>query len=56
METKDPDILLKEVQKIAPQLADVREVAAMIESFGYTDRSMKDWGFPDVFALGATHL
>jgi hypothetical protein len=55
METKDPEILLKEVQKIAPQLADVREVAAMIESFGYTDRSMKDWGFPDVFAL-AQHI
>jgi hypothetical protein len=55
MATKDPDILLKEVQKIAPQLADVREVAAMIESFGYTDRSMKDWGFPDVFAL-AQHI
>ena len=55
METKDPEILLKEVHKIAPQLADVREVAAMIESFGYTDRSMKDWGFPDVFAL-AQHI
>ena len=55
MPTKDPEILLKEVQKISPQIADVREVAALIESFGYTDRSMKDWGFSDVFSL-AEHI
>lgn len=52
---RDPEVLSKEIQKIAPQIADPREIAAMIESFGHTDRSMKDWGFPDVFAL-AEHI
>ena len=53
--TRNPDDLLKQVQKVAPQVADSHEIAALVESFGNTDRSMKDWGFPDVFSL-AEHL
>jgi len=53
--TKDPDVLMKAVQKIAPQVADYYEIAAIVESLGNTDRSMKDWGFPSVFSL-AEHL
>ena len=53
--TKDPEILLQAVQKIAPQVADHFEIAAIVESLGNTDRSMKDWGFTDVFSL-AQHL
>src|SRR6266705_415147 len=32
-----------------------REVAALMESVGYTDRSAREWGFPDIFSL-AEHL
>jgi hypothetical protein len=32
-----------------------REVAALLESMGYTDRSAREWGFPDIFSL-AEHL
>lgn len=32
-----------------------REVAALMESLGYTDRSARDSGFPDIFSL-AQHL
>jgi hypothetical protein len=53
--TKNPDDLLNDVRKASPQIADAREVAALIESFGYNDRSMKEWGFPDVFSL-AEHI
>ena len=53
--TKDPDVLMKAVQKIAPEVADYYEIAAIVESLGNTDRSMKDWGFPTVFSL-AEHL
>ena len=52
---KNPDDLLNDVRKASPQIADAREVAALIESFGYNDRSMKEWGFPDVFSL-AEHI
>jgi len=37
------------------QVVNAREVAALIESFGYTDQSAREWGFPDVFSL-AEHL
>ena len=53
--TKNPDDLMKVVQKIAPQVADYYEIAAIVESQGNTDRSMKDWGFPTVFSM-AEHL
>jgi hypothetical protein len=53
--TKNPDELLEDVRKASPQVADAREVAALIESFGYNDRSMKEWGFADVFSL-AEHI
>jgi uncharacterized membrane protein len=53
--TKAADRLLEDVRKVSPQVADAREVAALIESFGYNDRSMKELGFPDVFSL-AEHL
>ena len=47
--------LLADVRRVAPQVVGYREIAAVIESFGYDDRSAKDLGFPDVFAL-AKHL
>lgn len=53
--TRSPDDLINEVRQIAPQIADAREVAALIESFGYNDRSVKEWGFPDIFSL-AEHI
>jgi hypothetical protein len=31
------------------------EVAALVESWGYTDGSAREWGFPDIFSL-AEHL
>ena len=49
------DDLLTEIKRVARQVADFREIAALIESFGYDDRSAKDLGFPNVFAL-AEHL
>lgn len=47
--------LLVDVRRVAPQVAGYREIAALIESFGWDDPSAKDLGFPDVFAL-AKHL
>lgn len=52
---RSPDDLMAAVHKVSPEIADAREVAALIESFGYNDRSMKDFGFPDVFSL-AEHI
>ena len=37
------------------QIAHAREVAALLESLGYNDRSAKEWGFPNIFSL-AEHL
>jgi hypothetical protein len=37
------------------QVVHAREVAALIESLGYTDQSARQWGFPDIFSL-AEHL
>ena len=37
------------------QVVHAREVAALIESLGYTDQSAKERGFPDIFSL-ADHL
>jgi len=39
----------------AVQIVHAREVAALIESLGYTDRSVSELGFPDIFSL-AEHL
>ena len=39
----------------AVQVVHAREVAALIESLGYTDRSARQWGLPDIFSL-AEHL
>lgn len=33
------------------QAVHAREVAALIESLGYTDQSARHWGFPDIFSL-----
>jgi hypothetical protein len=47
--------LLSDVQTVSPQVADVQEVAALIESFGHNDRFAQECGFSDVFCL-AQHL
>jgi hypothetical protein len=39
----------------AARVVHAREVAALMESLGYTDRSAREWGFRDVFSL-AEHL
>ncbi len=39
----------------AVQVVHAREVAALMESLGYTDRSAEERGFPDIFSL-AEHL
>lgn len=53
--TSHLDELMDEVRRVAPQLADTDEVAALIESFGWNDGRARKWGFPDVFAL-AEHI
>jgi hypothetical protein len=50
-----PEELLDKVRGVSPQIADAREVAALIESLGYNDRSVGRWGFSDVFSL-AEHI
>ncbi len=49
--SKTWDDLLKEVHELAPKVADVQEVAALVESLGYSDRSVAQWGFGNIFAL-----
>jgi hypothetical protein len=45
---------IAEVQAISPQPADRWEIAAILESLGYTDRQLaKDFGYPDSLALGS---
>jgi hypothetical protein len=55
MNNKDIEDLLISGQKGTAQVVHARELAALIESFGYTDRSAKEAGFPDVFSY-AEHL
>lgn len=43
--------LLKDVHQLAPEVADAQEIAALVESLGYSDRSVGQWGFANVFAL-----
>jgi hypothetical protein len=43
--------LFEEVHRRAPELADAQELAALVESLGYTDRSVEQMGFANVFAL-----
>ncbi len=43
--------VLREVEAVSSQVADVREVAALIESFGFNDRFAQECGFSDVFSL-----
>jgi hypothetical protein len=47
--------LLTDVHEVAPQVADAQEIAALVESFGYNDRSVRQWGFANVFGL-AQHM
>ena len=47
--------LLKDVHERAPEIADAQELAALVESLGYTDRSVEQMGFANVFAL-AEHM
>lgn len=47
--------LLTDVHELAPDVADAQEIAALVESFGYTDRTVRQWGFANVFAL-AEHM
>jgi hypothetical protein len=53
--TRDWNDLLNDVHAIAPQVADAEEIAALVESFGYNDRSVRQFGFASVFAL-AEHM
>jgi hypothetical protein len=53
--TRDWNDLLKDVHEVAPQVADAEEIAALVESFGYNDRSVRQFGFSSVFAL-AEHM
>ena len=47
--------VLEDVRERAPELADAQELAALVESLGYTDRSVEQMGFANVFAL-AEHM
>ncbi len=51
---EDKDLLMNGREATLPAVH-AREVAALIESLGYTDRSAREWGFPDIFSL-AEHL
>src|SRR5207253_6456951 len=55
MNHKEDKVLLMDAQESTAQVVHAREVAALIESLGYTDRSAREWGFPDIFSL-AEHL
>lgn len=47
--------LVQDVHEVAPEVADAQEIAALVESLGYSDRSVGQWGFANVFAL-AQHM
>jgi len=55
MNHKEGQDLLFDGREGAAQVVHAREVAALIESLGYTDRSAEERGFPDIFSL-AEHL
>ena len=55
MNHKEDKVLLMDAQESTAQVVHAREVAALIESLGHTDRSAREWGFPDIFSL-AEHL
>ncbi|HYY72987.1 MAG TPA: hypothetical protein VE778_05290 [Candidatus Bathyarchaeia archaeon] len=55
MNHQEDEKALFESREGAVPVVHAREVAAVIESMGYTDRSAKAWGFPDIFSL-ADHL
>ena len=47
---KDKNMLV-DSREGATRVVHAREIAALIESLGYTDRSAAQWGFPDIFSL-----
>jgi len=51
MNPKEDKIRLMDNREGATRVVHAREVAALIESMGYTDRSATQWGFPDIFSL-----
>ncbi|MGB7845224.1 MAG: hypothetical protein WBL63_06385 [Candidatus Acidiferrum sp.] len=51
MNLKQQETLLIDGPEGTAQIVHAREVAALIESLGYTDRSARNWGFPDIFSL-----
>src|SRR5205823_9865423 len=55
MNHKEGQDLLFDGREGAARVVHAREVAALMESLGYTDRSAKERGFPDIFSL-AEHL
>jgi len=55
MNNKEIEDLLISGRKGTAQVVHARELAAQIESFGYTDRSAREAGFPDIFSY-AEHL
>src|SRR5256886_9998808 len=55
MNQKEDKNLLMNGREATLPAVHAREVAAMIESVRYTDRSAREWGFPDIFSL-AEHL
>jgi hypothetical protein len=55
MNHREQEDLLMDARECTVQVVHAREVAALIESLGYTDRSAREWGFPDIFSL-AEHL
>jgi hypothetical protein len=55
MNNKQIEDLLISGRKGTAQVVHARELAAQIESFGYTDRAAQEAGFPNIFAY-AEHL
>lgn len=55
MNHQEEEKALFESREGAVPVVHAGEVAALLESMGYTDRSAKAWGFPDIFSL-ADHL
>src|ERR1700739_91477 len=45
------EVRLMDNREGATRVVHAREVAALIESMGYTDRSATQWGFLDMFSL-----
>src|SRR5437764_14126151 len=55
MNHKEGQDLLFDGREGAAQVVHAREVAALIEALGYTDRSAEERGVPDILSL-AEHL